>query len=231
MGRYLSRSLLTLAVATALVACSDGVERAKAVLETQLPERRHVEYRSEESFPHDVLCGEVRILTAMQGATRFRHFIVHGKTVIHPASKDDRAVFCSADQRTALYNRFGIGPVPEQGTTLNRIRGDLRALQAALKAYTLDNHVPPTTGQGLASLKTRPEGTLLVPGKYPEGGYIEEIPLDPWGRPYHYERSGLGGVEMDYQLYTLGADGAPGGTGENADVHAGQLKYLDLILD
>jgi general secretion pathway protein G len=41
------------------------------------------------------------------------------------------------------------------------------------------------------------------------------VPLDPWGRPYIYRFPGQHG---DYDLYTFGADNAPGGTGENQDV-------------
>lgn len=232
MGNCLSRGLLPLAAAAALSACSDGVERAKTALEARLPERRHVEYRSEAAFPRGVLCGEVRTLSAMQGASRFHPFIVRGDTVIYPAGEDDQAVFCTADQGAALYERLGIGPVPEQAGTLERIRDDLHALQAALREYAGDTYEPPSTEQGLAALQHKPEGgTGLLAGKYREGGYIDPLPVDPWGRPYRYERSGLGGIETGYQLYTLGADGAPGGVGENADVHVGQLKYLDLVLD
>jgi general secretion pathway protein G len=54
--------------------------------------------------------------------------------------------------------------------------------------------------------------------------------MDPWGRPYQYEVSGLsGGVAPQYKLYTLGADGETGGEGKNADVGHEHLKYLDHL--
>ena len=73
---------------------------------------------------------------------------------------------------------------------------------------------PLDSSQGLESLKTNP-GNLRNPSKYPTGGYINKIPVDPWGNNYVYNFPGQYG---EYDIVSLGADGQPGGEGENADI-------------
>lgn len=89
---------------------------------------------------------------------------------------------------------------------------DMRTVAGALQLYRLDNGVYPSTSQGLQALAER---TLQppLPRSWPEGGYLTEVPLDPWGMPYVY--SALPG---DFELISLGADSAPGGDGVNADI-------------
>ena len=86
----------------------------------------------------------------------------------------------------------------------------------ALEAYRLDNHVYPSTEQGLAALRTLP-----VTGEPPRnwrGPYLRRVvPNDPWGRAYLYVAPGRENSET-YDLYSLGRDGRPGGDGEDADV-------------
>jgi general secretion pathway protein G len=67
----------------------------------------------------------------------------------------------------------------------------------------------PTQQEGLAALVERPQ----VSGW--NGPYVKSLPMDPWGRPYNYR---IPGERHAYDLFTLGADNAPGGTGENEDV-------------
>jgi general secretion pathway protein G len=61
-----------------------------------------------------------------------------------------------------------------------------------------------------------PHSDLKRPFMYPEDGYLNSIPTDPWGREYIYEYPPQ--KSKDYDLYTLGADGVVGGTGENSDI-------------
>jgi general secretion pathway protein G len=61
-----------------------------------------------------------------------------------------------------------------------------------------------------------PHSELKNPFLYPEDGYISSEPLDPWGRQYIYENPPR--RSKKYDLYTLGADGMPGGTGEDTDI-------------
>ena len=80
----------------------------------------------------------------------------------------------------------------------------------------MHNDVYPTTEQGLEALRTLP--TVGEPPRNWRGPYLRKVvPLDPWGRPYHYISPGRTNVES-YDLYTLGRDGQPGGEGEDADI-------------
>ena len=91
---------------------------------------------------------------------------------------------------------------------------DIASLMQALKLYRLDNQRYPTTEQGLQALVTRPASPPLAPG-WKAGGYVERLPKDPWGNPYQYLNPGVHG-ELD--VFSAGADGAPGGEGNDADI-------------
>jgi len=93
-------------------------------------------------------------------------------------------------------------------------KSDIASIIGALKLYRLDNGRYPTGEQGLAALVSRPE-IPPVPGNWKPGGYLERLPKDPWGRAYRYLNPGLKG-EID--VYSTGADGEPGGTGQDADI-------------
>ncbi len=95
-----------------------------------------------------------------------------------------------------------------------KAKADIQALTTSLHAYKLDNFAYPSTNQGLEALVSRPGGQPEA-RNWRAGGYIDRIPKDPWGRDYAYLSPGQRG---DFDLYTLGADGQPGGEGENADV-------------
>lgn len=91
---------------------------------------------------------------------------------------------------------------------------DIGSLLQALKLYRLDNRRYPTGDQGLQALVSKPQ-QAPVPDGWKAGGYIERLPLDPWGQPYQYLNPGLHG-EID--VFSFGADGAAGGEGNDADV-------------
>lgn len=97
---------------------------------------------------------------------------------------------------------------------VQKVYADFKAIETALKIYRLDNYVYPTTEQGLEALV---EASSLdpEPRNFKAGGYLQQLPLDPWGRPYLYLSPGEHG-EVD--LYSLGADGVSGGEDQNADV-------------
>ena len=69
-------------------------------------------------------------------------------------------------------------------------KSDLAAIRQALKLYRLDNQRYPTTEQGLEALVTKPADPPVPPNWKP-GGYLEKLPRDPWGQPYHYLNPGL----------------------------------------
>src|SRR5262245_32098524 len=92
---------------------------------------------------------------------------------------------------------------------IQKAYADFKSIETALKIYRLDNYVDPTTEQGLEAL-VKPSTLEPEPRNFKEGGYLEDVPVDPWGRPYLYLSPGEHG-EID--IYTLGADGLTGGEG------------------
>ncbi|MFW5452139.1 type II secretion system major pseudopilin GspG [Thioalkalivibrio sulfidiphilus] len=95
-----------------------------------------------------------------------------------------------------------------------KARNDIRTLEQALNLYRLDNFRYPTTEQGLRALVERPT-TSPEPRNWRAGGYMDRLPMDPWGNPYEYAHPGRHG---DVDIYSLGADGRPGGDGADADI-------------
>jgi len=91
---------------------------------------------------------------------------------------------------------------------------DVATLAQALRLYKLDNLAYPTTDQGLQALVAKP-AAAPIPANWKPGGYLERLPKDPWGRDYRYLNPGRHG-EID--IYSLGADGEPGGEGNDADI-------------
>lgn len=83
--------------------------------------------------------------------------------------------------------------------------------EKALDLFKLDVGRFPTSEEGLSALVNRPANAPGWNGPYLRGG----LPNDPWGNPYRYTSSGGG-----YEIVSLGADGAPGGEGENADIRS-----------
>ena len=99
---------------------------------------------------------------------------------------------------------------------------DISALETALKLYKLDNGSYPATEQGLLALVEKPESGN-VPRKWKEGGYLDKgkVPKDPWGNEFVYISPGVHG---DYDIISYGADGVPGGEGEDKDVNSWEIE-------
>jgi general secretion pathway protein G len=93
---------------------------------------------------------------------------------------------------------------------------DVNNLMQALKLYKLDNQRYPSAEHGLQALLTKPT-TVPVPPNWKS--YLDLLPNDPWGKPYVYLNPGIKG-EVD--VMSLGADGQPGGEGNNADIGSWQ---------
>jgi general secretion pathway protein G len=95
-------------------------------------------------------------------------------------------------------------------------RSQIEMLGAALDAYRLDNGRYPTTAQGLAALWEQP-AVEPRPTNW-RGPYLRKrVPPDPWSNSYVYVYPG----ELNpraYDLASLGADGQPGGEGEDSDI-------------
>jgi general secretion pathway protein G len=95
-----------------------------------------------------------------------------------------------------------------------RVQADMHVIKEALKLYKMDNYNYPTTEQGLEAL-VEPSTLNPEPRNFKKGGYLEQLPMDPWERPYLYLSPGEHG-EVD--IYSLGADGVAGGEEQNADI-------------
>ena len=94
---------------------------------------------------------------------------------------------------------------------------DIASTMQALKLYRIDNSRYPSNQQGLAALVTRPT-TEPLPVNWKS--YLDKLPSDPWGKTYLYLNPGVHG-EID--VFSLGADGQPGGDGADADIGSWQL--------
>ena len=97
---------------------------------------------------------------------------------------------------------------------VEKAKADIALIEQGLEMYRLDNFTYPRGEDGLAALQAPPAG-LAQPDRYRRGGYLKRLPDDPWGKPYQYAVPGQHGA---FDIFSLGADGAPGGEGENADI-------------
>ena len=91
---------------------------------------------------------------------------------------------------------------------------DVGTLVQAFKLYRLDIGRYPTTEQGIKALVEKPTSEP-VPQNWKAGGYLDSIPKDPWGNPYQYANPG---TRSEIDVFSYGADGKPGGTGNDADI-------------
>ena len=107
-----------------------------------------------------------------------------------------------------------INVLPNQDKAMvAKAKADVSTLAQAMESYRLDNMTYPSASEGLQALVTPP----VAAGSSARTGYIKKLPTDPWGRPYQYANPGRNGA---FDVYSLGADGAPGGDNENADIYS-----------
>ena len=102
-----------------------------------------------------------------------------------------------------------------QRANIEKIKADIAQTEKALEMYKFNELKYPSTSEGLDAL-VNPHSGLKNPYLFPEDGYISAIPLDPWGREYLYEFPPRKSRKFD--LYTLGADGMEGGSGDDTDI-------------
>ncbi|MFP3998964.1 MAG: type II secretion system major pseudopilin GspG [Desulfobacterales bacterium] len=121
----------------------------------------------------------------------------------------------------AVYMMPKIMGRPEQARRI-KAKTDIQALETALRLYKLDNGKYPTTEQGLEALVQEPDSGPQ-PMNWREGGYIEKgrIAKDPWGNEYVYISPGN---HDDYDIISYGADGEPGGDGDDADIKSWEIE-------
>ena len=99
-------------------------------------------------------------------------------------------------------------------------RAQIDSLEKALDQYRLDTRHYPTAEQGLEALVSKPSNEASWSGPYLK----KAVRNDPWGHPYVYR---VPGSKSEFDLYSLGRDGKPGGTGEDADIGLNQQVTLN----
>ena len=134
------------------------------------------------------------------------------------ASKVERNGFTLVEMMVTLFilalltTIVAINVLPNQDKAMvQKAKADIAVLGQALETYRLDNLTYPDAGVGLQALVTPP---ATAGGR--ADGYIKKLPNDPWGRPYQYSNPGREGA---FDIYSLGADAAPGGENDNADIY------------
>lgn len=110
---------------------------------------------------------------------------------------------------------------PEEARRM-KARVQIESIETALKLYKLDNGSYPSTEQGLEALVEAPSVGQL-PRAWRDGGYLEKgrVPKDPWDSEFIYLSPG---VNSDFDLISYGADGEPGGEGNDKDVNNWELE-------
>ena len=98
---------------------------------------------------------------------------------------------------------------------VDRAYSDFSTIEGQLKLYHLDNYRYPTTEQGLQALVEKPS-IDPIPRQWQGGGYLDALPIDPWGNPYLYN---VPGEKGDFDIYSYGADGVAGGTDQDKDIY------------
>lgn len=114
-----------------------------------------------------------------------------------------------------LITIVALNVLPAQDRAMvDKAKADIATLDSAVELYKLHTGVYPVSSDGLSALLSAP-ASLPQPALYQRGGYIKKLPKDPWGRDYVLVSPGTHGP---YDIISLGADGVPGGEGENADL-------------
>jgi general secretion pathway protein G len=90
-------------------------------------------------------------------------------------------------------------------------RQDILSIQNALSLYKLDNGFYPTTSQGIKALVNKPSSSP-TPQNWASGGYLKKVPVDPWGKTYHYMHPGQHG-SVD-----IWSSGPPSDSGKKATI-------------
>lgn len=97
---------------------------------------------------------------------------------------------------------------------------EMESIETSLKKFYLDNGYYPSTEQGIKALVSKP-AVGRVPQIYPENGYLNKVPKDPWGGRYIYISPG---ENSPFELYSYGGDGKEGGSGNDADIKSEETK-------
>ncbi|MCY7397217.1 MAG: type II secretion system major pseudopilin GspG [Sphingomonas bacterium] len=108
-----------------------------------------------------------------------------------------------------------INVLPSQDRAMTtKARADIATLEQAMEMYRLDNFTYPSDLNALVAPAPGADAS-----RFRSGGYVKRLPDDPWRRPYQLAVPGKAGP---FDIYSLGSDGAPGGSDDKADIFSGQ---------
>jgi general secretion pathway protein G len=207
-----------------LAACANLSEDSREALVESLG-GAEVQIVDSREFPGGIVCGRYVPLDKWGQSGGPRPFIYRdGVAKVRP-SADDRAVYCSEQPAEVISQRFGIALAGEQRQQILQVVDDLEQIGAALERYYSEQGSYPSTEQGIAALTQRPADASPM-RRYPDGGYLPALPVDPWQQPYHYEGPVWAGVKSRYRLWSTGADRANGSAGMATDIQAELVPYL-----
>ncbi|MEH6588039.1 MAG: type II secretion system protein GspG [Halioglobus sp.] len=224
------RSIL-LVLVLALTACSSDVQKAKELLADSLVITADLQFQEVTGYKGDVVCGSFSATTSYTSQPSVNQpFIVLGKKLDKSPSPLEWQIYCSNTPAIVLHENTGIGPFDKTSAELIKITKDFTLLTSAMEAYYTDVFSYPSEEQGLLALVSKPEGNSRLKN-YREGGYLPQLPQDPWGMPYLYSHTQWGRVKAPFEITTLGKSGEAGGSGLEADVYSSLLPYLKHIFE
>ncbi|MFK7830584.1 MAG: type II secretion system protein GspG [Congregibacter sp.] len=216
----LFRSILRLSVTLPVIGLLNGCASIdtgayQSRLISTLPNKREVSFRGSVQYPGNILCGSYEALDFDGYRNYTSDYIVGPEIVIPRPSETQLAVYCSNDSAAGLYEQTGVGGDDESWPIIKKVSADMLAIEAAINMFYGEFNIMPR------NIEQFLEGDFAVPA---------EVLLDPWARPYRYEEGLAGRSTPQYKLYTLGADGAAGGSGSDADISKQQLGLILHVL-
>lgn len=223
--QHLATTVACSAMVILLMGCTTTEEQVTQILDDSSGPLSS-NYKDMTQYPGNVTCGRY-LTTDYQGFPMYQDFVVVDTVANLKPLKMDVIVYCSENPGAALDSELSID-YESQKLQIDSILNDFRLLAQPLEAYIRDNPSFPWTEQGLQAL-VKPATTGNPPRSFPEGGYVDVIPTDPWGKEYDYVCEPFAGVLIPYKIQSLGADGVEGGTGENADIKHTYLPYFDHV--
>lgn len=214
----MTRALFALCASISLLlgACASYTDSYHERLKARLLSPFGVEFLEETQYPGKVLCGRYSAYEENGFIRRTRNFIVTPTAVMERPSEGEIAVFCSADAELALFDHTGIGGPTADWVALGKVARDLEGLRRGVRVYYNSAYVLPTSLEALVAW---------------DDGLDEEQLTDPWGRPYGYRGGNAGRSVPNPKIWTLGADGTPGGSASDADISLTELPLLRHVLD
>ena len=211
-------ALVAVAAALLLPGCAStslNTETYHQRLIQTLPNRRDVSFSEEAIYAGGVLCGKYTALAENGFTTRTRPFVVTREQTLRNPDTQERAIYCSDAPLEQLGNTLGFR-IDETGVgQLQELVADFTAVDRAINSYHQARHSMPET---LTALR--------------DAGYLASDTAlnDPWGNPYRYKPGLAGRTTPSYRLRTDGANGEPGGTGEDSDLTRRHLPVLEHVL-